>query len=92
LVRRALLRGLKPPAPSEKTWAKADFFAALRNDKQRTGNGKSNGQYGDSGCARMTAFDMEALTSAKTAFDTSSGAEVYTGLSVLTEEAQPILQ
>ena len=54
MVRRALLRGLKPPAPSEKTWAKADSFAALRNDKQRTGNGKSNGQYGDSGFVRRT--------------------------------------
>ena len=35
---------------------KADSSAALRNDKQRTGNGKnkSKGQYRDSGCARMT--------------------------------------
>jgi hypothetical protein len=31
----------------------ADFSAALRNDKQRTGNDKSI-KYGDSGYARMT--------------------------------------
>jgi hypothetical protein len=47
---------LKPPVPSERARARAevDFSAALRNDKQRTDNGK--GQYGDSGCARMTAL------------------------------------
>jgi hypothetical protein len=42
--------------------------------------------------AQDDKFGVVRAARIRTAFDTGSGAEVYTGLSVLTEETQPILQ